>query len=106
MSAAHFVIDRAYQERVTSILMEALMVGLKDPATSVAIWRVGEMVDAMTDLQAMLIAGSDIAKSAPRVRSLVEEHRKRLLRKTLAFRVEFDTNGSPFPTYTVEGDFH
>lgn len=103
--SAGFIIDKAYQERVNDVLLQALMVGLKDPETGIALWRTGEILNAMIDLQAMLLAGSEMSSPA-KIREFAEDVAKRIRRRTIAFKEHFAEHGAPFPTYTVEGDFH
>ena len=101
-----FVIDKDYQQRVADLVLAALMTGLKDEETGVALWRVGEIVNALKSTQAMLLAGSDLTASPTKAREYFDEFAKSLRRQTQHFRDHFAKHGAPFPTYTVEGDMH
>jgi hypothetical protein len=100
-----FITQPDYQQRVTDILMTALMVELKDPVTGVAVWRTGEIIEAMRDFQAMLLAGSELA-TPTKIREYADDYAKVLRRKTMAFKEHFAKHGAPFPTYHIEGDLH
>jgi hypothetical protein len=102
----HFVKDKAYEARVADLVMQALMLGLKDPVTNVCVWRTGEIVDVFMNIQAMLLAQSPVAGTPAKLREYAEDYAKALRRRTKAYQDRAGVHGEPFPSYHVEGDLH
>ncbi len=101
-----FIYDKAYQQKLYGVLFEAMMLGMQDPGSGKAIWRTGDVVDVLTNIQAMVLASSMATTSPTKLREFCTEHAKTLQRRISRCREQFATEGAPFETMVVHGDLN
>jgi hypothetical protein len=88
--------DRAYRDRILEAVWQAIIDASRDPATKTAQLRNYEIYDALLQAQAMILASSKEASSAPQMRGITNEFAKRLRRLVAEFKNAYDRDGLPF----------
>ena len=104
--SAPFVRNEAYEKKVQEIVLDALMIGLMDPETRQCLWRVGEIINVMTTITAMLVADSPVTDSPTKTREFCVDWSKQLQRRISAAKRQYAAGHKPFKTINIEGELH
>ncbi|WP_174300704.1 hypothetical protein [Caulobacter sp. S45] len=93
----------SYEQKVQDLIIHALLTGLKDEETSTAVLRVGEIVNVMLDLQAMMLADSGATATPTKTREFCSDFARRLQRKIAHAKKLYAAGHKPFQTVHIEG---
>lgn len=104
MSVPGFTMDPAYQEKVTDLIWEALLLGLREDGSDTAILRTGDLVHVFTQFTALIIAQSEAVSSPAKARVFCDDLAKRLRRSILAAQAAGD--GHLWDRITLPGEMH
>lgn len=77
---------REYEQDIFQVVWKAIMVAARDPETDVVMLRAGEICNALSFVQAMLLATSDDISSPTKIRSWCDDYAKALYRRTLEMK--------------------
>jgi precorrin-2 methylase len=102
----HFILDKEYEKRAADVIMRALMEDMMDPETRQCLWKTGELTEVFLNLQAMLLADSQMSDTPTKLREFTDDYAKRLRRKVNEAKVAFVTVGKPFETLRIDGELH
>ncbi len=98
--------DPGYQQRMADALIQAMLTTAKDKASNTAVLRTDEIVSALTDLAAMVIATSDVVGTPAKKREFCTDLAKRLQRRINGFQEHYAAGRSPFDTVLRPGEMH
>lgn len=76
-----FIYDKAHQEKLTEVLIEALLKGMMDPESRTVVLRSGDLCEVLLKLQAMFIGPAFSSRSA--LRQWTENYGRRLYRAAI-----------------------
>lgn len=90
------LMDEAYQQRVTTAALEAIVRASMEPGSGVALLRSGEVVEALTLIMGSVLSTSAECSTPASTRKLCDKIARSLQRRISGFQQHATEHGMPF----------